>query len=78
VADGKNFEDTSLDGQFECMAADLRPWKDALLFGHHSLESYLLSMISRSINGPFGAYQWCNSSAIEQGLTVLLAQERWR
>lgn len=47
VADGTNSEDTSLGGQFECMAADHLPWKDALLSGHQNLESYLLRMRAR-------------------------------
>jgi len=40
VADGRKLEDTSSGCQSECRAADLLPWKDALLSGHHNLDSF--------------------------------------
>ena len=67
AADRRNSEDTSSGGQFECMAADHLPWKDALLSGHQNLGSYLLRMKNKSITGnSFGLTNGNGNSAFNR------------
>ncbi len=67
AADQRNSEDTSSGGQFECMAADHLPWKDARLSGHRNLGSYLLRMKNKSITGnPFGLTNGNGNSAFNR------------